>query len=403
MGFDFYLSEMSISDRHGGGLTIQRVLRDDLGQFQIFAHVNRFAADHPAIDRVKPRCLDLRGWAEGDQTRKIIGCRPAQWLEKSWMAQRWHGRRCAAEIASRFRDVRKPLRGLVCPQGTDSMHTIDSLLRRRPIDYVTWVMDDHLIRWRAGAWRYPSRRVESLFARHLQNAKSVIVISPAMGEFYRKRFGIESEVLFGPADAPETITALSPNRNRSIRLGYFGALEAWQLDALALVAQSAAKANASLDIYSARARLPVELAQQGVSLKDRLAPVKIIETMRTYDAVVLPISFRPELRHLSEFNIATKMSECLASGVITLAVGPPYAVMIRLLQMHRAGFCITDASVEAVVTSLAALRDCELVQSISRAATDFVATELCTQAMRAPWAKVSERLNDTGQSVERPR
>jgi hypothetical protein len=26
MGIDFYLSEMSVSDRHGGGLTLQRVL-----------------------------------------------------------------------------------------------------------------------------------------------------------------------------------------------------------------------------------------------------------------------------------------------------------------------------------------------------------------------------------------
>jgi hypothetical protein len=51
MKFDFYLSEMSVSDKHGGGLTLQRILGADLEDIDSFIHVNRFATDLPVKGR----------------------------------------------------------------------------------------------------------------------------------------------------------------------------------------------------------------------------------------------------------------------------------------------------------------------------------------------------------------
>jgi hypothetical protein len=43
MGIDFYLSEMSVADRRGGGLTLQRVVASDLNRIGRFIQVHRFA------------------------------------------------------------------------------------------------------------------------------------------------------------------------------------------------------------------------------------------------------------------------------------------------------------------------------------------------------------------------
>ncbi len=44
MKFDFYLSEMSVSDKHGGGLTLQRILGADLNDIDHFVdHQQRIA------------------------------------------------------------------------------------------------------------------------------------------------------------------------------------------------------------------------------------------------------------------------------------------------------------------------------------------------------------------------
>ena len=67
--------------------------------------------------------------------------------------------------------------------------------------------------------------------------------------------------------------------------------------------------------------------------------------MRTCDAVVLPISFGESDRNLCEFNVATKLSELLASGTVILAVGPEYAAMTKLLQSAGAAQIVTNPGV----------------------------------------------------------
>jgi hypothetical protein len=79
--------------------------------------------------------------------------------------------------------------------------------------------------------------------------------------------------------------------------------------------------------------------------------------MRRYDAVVLPASFDPAMRHLSGLNIATKMSGCLASGTVTLLIGPRYAAMARFLEGSGAAVIVSDNMGSAVVDAVARLRN----------------------------------------------
>ena len=391
MSLDLYLSEMSVSDRHGGGLTLQRVLEEDLEGIGLFVHVSRFATDLPVSSRFAPRCIDVPMATESDRLRKLVGYTQASWLSRGPQILSRHGHRVADRVNQALPRTAEGLRALICPQGAASLYAVEALAATRPIDYVTWVMDDHLIRWDGTGWRYP-RDAESLFARHLQRARAAFVISPAMGELYRQRFGVDSQVLFGsanPSGAPQWEVTRDDD---SVRLGYFGTVGRWQLDALSLLAGSLESANAELDIYTADGFLPQSLDRPRVKLRGRIPPAEIPRTMRSYDAVVLPASFEPELRNMTALNIATKMSECLVSGTVTLFIGPDYAAMARYLEARDAALLVTEAAGRAVADAIVTLRDPGRRRTLLQSARDLVESHLNTAAMHQVWLEGIARL-----------
>jgi hypothetical protein len=382
--FDFYLSEMSISVGHGGGLTLQRIIGPELGGINLFALLGRFATDFPTEERHLPRYLELPGRFESDYARAIIGCTAASWLHHRATARRMHARRAARAVSARFPSITQPLLGLICPQGIASLYTLEALSRLRSIEYVTWIMDDQLIRWEGRGWRYPSG-AEEMLSRHLRGAKCVFAISPAMAELYQKRFGVRSRVLFGPAiDYGEPVCD-RPSQDACVSLGYFGALLDWQCGALKALARQLKLANARLDIYTAHRSAPTDLQVPGVTFKGRVPPSEVPSLMRCYDAVVLPASFEPRCRHLSELNIATKMSECLASGTLTLLIAPPYAAMVRFLESTGAAVIVQEETERAVVSAVERIRDQAERRPIIRAARDLVRDKLSAAAMRRTW------------------
>jgi glycosyltransferase involved in cell wall biosynthesis len=387
---DFYLSEMSVSDRHGGGLTLQRVLGADLDHIGFFVHVSRFATDLPASTRFAARCLDMPMWTEANITRRTIGYTQAAWLSRRPAILRAHARRVASAISARI--PKETLRGLVCPQGAASLYTVETLATRRQIEYVTWMMDDHLVRWREGQWHYPPH-LEELFARHIRRARSVFVISPVMARLYRERFGVESQVLFGSSDPGGEPQREIQHDNGQLRLGYFGSVGPWQLDALGLLGGALESANAKLDIYTAAGSFPQPLQIPRVEFRGGIPPAEIAATMRSYDAVVLPVSFDPALRHMSELNIATKMSECLASGTVTLFIGPEYAAMARYLEGEGAALLVTDAATGTVADAVAQLRDRERRTKLLEAARNLVKSRLSVRTMRQIWLDGVARLS----------
>jgi glycosyltransferase involved in cell wall biosynthesis len=388
---DFFLSEMSVSNGHGGGLTLQRVLGTDLDQVRLFAHVSRHATDFPAVARFSSRSLDIPMWTESETAYKVVGHTVAGWISKRPAVLRMNARRVAAIVDDRL-GSKETVRGLVCPQTAVSLYAMKALASRRRVKYVTWIMDDHFVRWRKGRWEYPGH-VENLLARHLKRAEAVFVISPVMSEFYRERFGVDSEVLYGPANpCAEPQWEIRHDSNR-IRLGYFGSVAYWQLDALCLLIENLESANADLDIYTGGDSLLQQLQHPRVKHRGRIDPSAILETMRGYDAVVLPASFEPAIRAMSEFNIATKMSECLASGTVTLFVGPDYSAMGRFLEDHGAAVLVMDKSQSAVTGSIERLRSSESRRAVLESARKLVQSQMSVAVMHDIWLKGVARLN----------
>ena len=383
MKFDFYLSEMSVSDKHGGGLTLRRVLGDDLNDIPHFIHVNRFAADLPANTNFLARSTDFLSVWESDSVRKLIGRSLAAKIGKKLLMIKTHASGAAKKIDKIFKD--KPhITGLICPQGANTLFTLEALKKIKRVSYVTWMMDDHLLTHNGNAWQYPPG-MEQVFATHLREAVHVFVISSAMQQFYKERFNIESTVLFGSSDSTNRDTFKRAETTGALRIGYFGAVAAWQIDALKAVADALAGTDIQLDIYSGINKLPIELNNDNVHFKGSVTPQQVMAQMRNYNAVLLPISFHQKMRNMSEFNIATKMSEYLASGVAILAVGPPYAAMITYLEANNAAITVSsDIDIE-IRAAFKQLRNAKVITGIVQNAQKLVDRDVGSEPMRAVW------------------
>ncbi len=385
MKFDLYLSEMAITDLHGGGLTLQRVMGNDLMQIKYFAHLSRFAYDLPAARRFGDKDIDLTSVWEGNAVRSIIGRSLAAAINDQSFIKKKAAEKAARALAGKFEND-ELINCLVCPQGLSSIYTLEALKRRHKVKYITWVMDDHVVQYNNGEWHYP-KGVGQVLEKHLREAEHVFVISPAMQEFYHDRFGIGSTVLFSPFDLPANNAQPVHAEKQPFKIGYFGAVTAWQLDALNCVAKALTGTETQLHIYSGVEKLPEELCLDNVYLQEWVSPGQVLLTMRNYDVVLLPMSFLEKMRNMSAFNIATKMSEYLASGVPILAVGPPHAAMMKYLKGNSAAVVVEECDENAVRNAFNLLHYKEGIVEILKNAQNLVRNETGTLPMRKRWAE----------------
>jgi glycosyltransferase involved in cell wall biosynthesis len=288
---------------------------------------------------------------------------------------------------------KETLRALVCPQSASSVQVMESLRTRRNIRYITWMMDDHVVRYVSGRWAYaPGYR--KMFKKHLCHADTVFVISPVMQELYEREFGVKSEVLFAPADMGERPVYEVPCGDGPLKVAYFGRMWDWQLDGLVRFASALEPGKQRLDVYSPDSNLPVGLRLPSVKAKGFLPRDAVPETMRKYAAVLLPLSLGCAHRNLEELSIATKMSESVAGGTITIIFGPQYAAMVRFLQSTGATCVMTEESLVDWPIISARLKNPEFRRQMLDAGRTLLETELSTRIVRARWRSALCRFLD---------
>ncbi len=386
-----FISEMSAKPVHGGGVTLARILGDDLKRFDWFAKtVNYPHQDTPHYPPARSYHFPIGKLERA--LRPIIGCSRAHSIAAHPMSRRRFAKQVAKQLLQHESTLAES-RILACPQADISLIVLDEIQKRIPLSYVSWMMDDHLLSWENDTWRYP-KGFEDLMHRHLTGAQHVFTISPAMQEFYLERFGVNSSVLCGSAEEPRE-NALSSTANTPIRLVYFGSLGRWQNDALALLAGELTKGTISLDIFThAPEALPSVLLKAGATLKNGIPSDTVLETAALYDSIVLPISFLPELRNMSVFNIATKFSECLAAPVPTLIIGPPEACMIRIASEADGCLTITEQSEGAVSSAIQRLADTAEREGALKAERALLNQQFTPSVMAARWAPAAQFLFD---------
>jgi hypothetical protein len=284
-------------------------------------------------------------------------------------------------------------RALVCPQADISLWVTEELRQKAGLRYISWVMDDHQISWNHDSWVYP-KGVEELMKRHLQYAEQVFVISPAMRDFYRVRFGVESEVLCGSATPiPESIPLPATVSSSSVRLVYFGSLGRWQNDAMSLLTPLVKSGKVTLDVYTRNVEaMPVALRDAGATVRSGIPEDQVLERSGSYDAVVLPVSFLPELRNMSYFNVATKFSECLASPVPTLLLGPHDSAMVRIAREASACFVADRPDEGLVAETIERMRDTRIRLLVKKSERALLENQFLNQIMHERWSKARKFL-----------
>jgi hypothetical protein len=388
---NYYLSEMPIADDGGGGLTLQRVLQCDLNGFDLFIHVHSNNEPLSVSDRLADRQLNLHHLYP---VPTFTPQTPRSYFDRaldcarfpttySWTLNRW-GRRVAAYIARRAQLAGSSW--LVVPQGIQSVLAMNHVWKRHPVRYVTWMMDDHVLYWK-NRLRYPFAWFENEFAFHLRNAHQVFVISPAMQQFYREKFGVTSEVLFGPADLATHPVYQSQASSGPIRLAYFGSLWTWQRDALARLISHLAQIDATLDVFGFNS-LPVELKSPRVCARPPVPAEDVISHMREYDGVVIPAGFVDEVRNLSELNISTKLSECLTCGTLPILIAPEFAAMTKFVRKHGGALVVSDFSSPDQINELRAIKSTKLRRRLLDEARRVAVAECSSAVMRSRWDRV---------------
>ena len=394
---NYYLSEMNVSSKHGGGLTFMRVLGEDLEHFERFISPVQYPVKgFETIPHVTERELNL--WKEpGDFVQRPMPRRFSRDYVSNQIKRalrlpnpkyiNWdYYRKFYTEHLHRTIDLENG-RFLVVPQDVHSVVLSNHLFKISRIPYATWIMDDNMLRFNADdrSFEYPyPQNYEREFEFHLQNAKHVFVISENMGRFYKNRFGIEYSVCFSPSGPPSVVQS-EKNIGETIRLCHFGRIWKWPLDAVESFAERLEEVNATLDIFS---HFPLEgslLQNNRVQVKEPVDASMVGQAMVGYDAVTVFYGFKDEVRQWSEFNISTKMSECLASGLPSVFVGPQWGAMSDWAKKHGCGILIDDPASPSQMQQITRLRDANFKRTEVKKCLDASAKYTSVNAMKQVW------------------
>lgn len=380
----FFISELGVSDWHGVGITLQRIVTSEIqGVWQIGA----FGAQFPDAPHLAAVTRHVTAWFDRSVVKRLFGCTIAARIGRiSFIREMW-ARDIARDIIRAIGSIPNPL-VLACPQGPDTLLVVRALGRIRELPYVTWFMDDHLLRLKDGTWIHVEE-FKSLIEQHLSDARKVFAISPILADFYERTYGVRSEVLFGPSPRIPMPASRVVSDSGICRVAYFGILLPWQMDAIERLVPFAGQATFELHIYSniPPTEVPPSLKGPGVLFHKRLPQNEYFEAMRSYDALLLPIGFSDSVSHLSHFNIATKMSEYLATGTVVMAVGPSDSAMVEFLRPHDAAVLMTDITETTVKQAVNEITNPTRRAIILQNATHLVSEHLSLAKMQNIWSK----------------
>lgn len=382
---------MAVSNQHGGGLTVQRVLQNDVQLFDQFIQISAFAKEHAPIDEIKNKCINLFSLADtylnaGRLKKKVRGLL----LKKEWF-RKYNAAYIVKQIGQQINPVEAYW--VIVPQSELSIRVTEMLHKKYNIRYAIWQMDDHIIKYDDNKTPFYADTIKNTVKYVMQQAYFRWVISPAMQTTYQKMFQVDSSVLFGPATQQSATLHQSIDASKARQFVYFGAVTAWQLDALIMFASLLPSLSAELHIYSAKDNLPTALKLPNVIYKGSVSGNEVIHLANSYDGIILPIAFDASLTNMTLLNIATKMSECLASGTVTVVIGPQDAAMVAYLQPHNCAVFVTDnVDRNAAIKTVQSIWDEEKRSTLLSNARKLVTDTLTVEPIYNVWRKGYEYL-----------
>lgn len=394
MNFDFYLSEIAITDRHGGGITFQRVLQEKMLQIERYFYVSTFSIAFESSTKIPQNLIYYAAPPlYFGSLKKYLGNTVINRIYSSNFYLRFYARHIARTICNCF--GHKPsLRAFIVPQTKLAIYVIEELRKMKEIKYLTWVMDDHVVRWKNGKWSYP-RGYEKKFAFHLRNAAQVFVISDQMKEFYKQRFLIDSDVLFSPPVSQElTVNSkVADAKTERLRGCYFGSIGGWQFSSLNVFLDVMNRIPGfSFDIYS-NSKDERLMKYKAINWNGFISATKIVNVAHEKDFIFVPLSFEAKYRNMSYLNYATKMAESLATGLPVIIMGPADSAMVKFFRLHNCGIVIDSLRPEDILKGVNQLFDREVIKSVLQNARLVVLEECSVEKMREKLLKAIQKID----------
>lgn len=340
-----FISEISAQPILGGGITLQKILGEDFQKISCFIKTISFPSE-PDVKYEGATSYYYKYWKIECKLRKVLGCRLAFYLSQCEAMQSLHRKYVAREIEKNFSFNMSGSKILASPNSRHATTVLNALWKKYHFEYITWLMDDHMVKWRDGEWKYFGGDAR-LMREHLRNAKYVFVISEAMAEFYKDKFSVDSQILHAPCESLPIDEPLDHlNTTGPCRLVYFGSLGRWQNDAIEGLVPHILDKTFELNIFTRNlGQIPDSLRNlPGVFLHNPIAAYEINKFAKNFDAMVLPISFKKELKNMSFFNIATKFSDCIGAPIPTIIIGPSDSIMVKTAKKY--GAFVTVESIE---------------------------------------------------------
>lgn len=200
-------------------------------------------------------------------------------------------------------------------------------------------------------------RVNNTFGEAYRQASSRLCVSPYMRDDYRRRFGVDADVLYPsravtvPAfDEPPTRLASLP---QGLRVAFAGTINSrGHMELLRQLAAVLETQGGKLLLYgpiTAASAHSNGLCGTNVELRGMLPSHDLIKALRgEADVLYVPMSFAPEDRLAMKTNFPSKLTDYTAVGLPILIQGPADSSAVRWARENEAVAEVVDESTELV-------------------------------------------------------
>lgn len=277
------------------------------------------------------------------------------------------------------------------------------IVRRSGVPVVTHIMDDWPERLRM---ENPESfaRIEPTLCALLRQSAVRLSISDAMSDAYRERYGQDFVAVANGID-PSEWTGLPSGRQpgEPLVIRYCGGLtEDMTLASVEMVARAVAELGDELPIRFEVCALPAafKVAREkfnglrGVEVLPSVEWSEYPKLLSTAGALLIAYNFDERTRVYTQFSMANKLPECLASGVPLLVFGPETIATVRRARELGAAIVVDRPEADLLKSELRRLAASpEVFREKALAARERALGELGADASRQLFQQLVSRLD----------
>ncbi|MDD4310274.1 MAG: glycosyltransferase, partial [Candidatus Cloacimonetes bacterium] len=267
------------------------------------------------------------------------------------------------------------------------------LMKRTRLPFAIHIADDWINRGYFGLFElFYRRKLHFAFAKVLQQASRVQVISDKMSKVYENRYGVESDVFYNPVDPSVwSICKKVPFSSRNeVKLAYTGTIERYHLDGIMILEKALAilkrkGVNAKLYIYGIikdEFTLKKVHSLSNVSYLGIRSPNELALELVHYDIMFLPFSFDRRMCKSTKLSMPTKLSEYMLLPQPILMFTPPHQAVTELAKKNGIAYLVEKRSSKGLAHAVIDLiENPEKANAISNVASAYANEHLVSDVV----------------------